>query len=419
MPLVRAFPSLTRDGKLLFSTRITRLFAYGLLAVVLALYLAERGLSETRIGLVLTLTLVGDVCVSLLITTNADRVGRRRMLLLGAGVMAATGIVFALSDHWLALAIAATLGVISPSGYEVGPFLSLEQAALAQTVGDEKRTHVFAWYNLVGSFATAAGSLAGGAVSQALQSVGMSPLASYRAILLVYAAMGLVLWVAFWCLSQAIEARGTAREEPSSSPSATRLGLGRSSKVVLRLAALFSLDAFGGGFVVQAMVAYWFQLRFDASPALLGGIFFGANVLAGVSALSAAWVARKIGLLNTMVFTHLPSNALLMLVPVMPTLPAAIVVLLLRFSISQMDVPTRQSYTMAVVRPEERSAAAGITGVARSVGAALAPLLTGPLLASPALMGAPFVLAGGVKIVYDFLIWRSFRALRPPEEQTA
>ena len=197
------------------------------------------------------------------------------------------------------------------------------------------------------------------------------------------------------------------------------LGLHRSRRVVLELSALFSVDAFAGGFVVQSFVAWWFHRRFGASPATLGAIFFGANVLAGISALSAASIARRIGLVNTMVATHLPSNLLLALVPLMPTLPLAIGVLLLRFSISQMDVPTRQSYTLAVVEPDERSAAAGVTGIARTVGAALAPLAAGPLYASAALSGAPFLIAGGLKVAYDLVLWRRFRALRPPEERAA
>ena len=186
---------------------------------------------------------------------------------------------------------------------------------------------------------------------------------------------------------------------------------------MFKLSTLFSLDAFAGGFVLQSIVAYWFHVRFHVQPALLGGIFFGANILAGLSALAAAWVASRIGLIKTMVFTHIPSNILLILVPFMPNLPLAITVLLLRFSISQMDVPTRQSYTMAVVDPDERSAAAGITGIARTTGASLSPILTGPLLAHAALLSLPFFLSGGLKILYDLLLYRSFRALRPPEEK--
>jgi MFS family permease len=177
------------------------------------------------------------------------------------------------------------------------------------------------------------------------------------------------------------------------------------------------MDAFAGGFVLQSIVAYWFHVRFGVQPALLGSIFFGANILAGISALAAAWVASKIGLIRTMVFTHIPSNILLIFVPLMPNLPLAIILLLLRFSISQMDVPTRQSYTMAVVSPEERSAAAGITGIARTTGASLSPVVTGPLLANPILINMPFFLSGGIKILYDLMLYRSFRATRPPEEK--
>ena len=186
---------------------------------------------------------------------------------------------------------------------------------------------------------------------------------------------------------------------------------------MFKLSALFSLDAFAGGFVLQSILAYWFYVRFNVQPALLGSIFFGANVLAGLSALVAARVAKKIGLVHTMVVTHIPSNILLILVPFMPNLPLAITVLLMRFSISQMDVPTRQSYTMAVVSPDERSAAAGITGIARTTGASIAPVVTGPLLANSALLSFPFVIAGGLKIIYDLLLYRSFKAIKPPEEE--
>jgi MFS family permease len=399
---------------LLFLTRITRLFAYGALAVVLALYLTQVGLSEEQTGLLLTLTLVGDTALSLWLTTNADRLGRRRMLLAGAGLMILAGVVFAFTQNFWILLAAAIVGILSPSGNEVGPFLPIEQAALTQLIPSERRTQIFAWYNLVGSFATALGALGGGALAQALQSQGFSPLASYRVIVLVYAAIGVLLFSLFLLLPPAIEA-------PSRPPSLftfhSSLGLHRSRRVIFKLSALFALDSFAGGFVVQSLVAYWFHVRFGVEPALLGGIFFGANLLAGLSALSAAWVARHIGLINTMVFTHLPSNVLLMLVPLMPNLPLAVGVLLVRFSISQMDVPTRQSYTMAVVDPDERSAASGVTGVARTIGAALAPALAGPLLANPALLSLPFFIAGGLKIVYDLTLYREFQTIKPPEEK--
>ncbi|MCC6192223.1 MAG: MFS transporter [Anaerolineales bacterium] len=400
------------DYGLLFGTRSVRLFAYGFLSVALALYLVAAGLSEAQVGWLLSLTLLGDTAVSLWLTTHADRLGRRRMLLAGAGLMVLAGVVFAATrDFWVLLA-AAIVGVISPSGNEVGPFLAIEQAALAQTVPAEQRTATFARYNLAGSLATAAGALAGGALAQAGQGFGLTALASYRLIVWGYALAGGLLALLFTRLSPAIE----AASEPAANGPGAWFGLAHSRPVVARLAGLFMLDAFAGGFVVQSLLAYWLYTRFNPDPAVLGVIFFGANLLAGLSALSAAWLARKIGLVNTMVFTHLPSNILLMLVPLMPTLPLALAVLLLRFSISQMDVPTRQSYVMAVVPPTERSAASGVTGVVRTIGAALAPVFAGSLLEQPSLLGVPFFIAGGLKIVYDLALYRGFRSLRPPEE---
>ncbi len=390
------------DTRILFGTRILRMFAYGFLSVVLVLHLAELGFGEGRIGLLLTLTLVGDTLLSLWITTNADRIGRRRMLMAGALLMLVAGIPFALSGDFLVLLIAATLGVISPSGNEVGPFLAIEQASLSQILPDNRRTGVFAWYNLAGSLATAMGALVGGWTAQVLQGRGMAPLASYRVLLLAYAAFGALLLGGFAILSRAVEAPARVEKQGL-------FGLHKSRKTVLKLSALFSLDAFAGGFVIQSVVAYWFHVRFGVAPGVLGSIFFAANLLAGLSALYAVKLAKRIGLINTMVFTHIPSNVLLILVPLMPTLPLAIAVLLLRFSISQMDVPTRQSYTMAVVDPDERSAAAGVTGIARTTGASVSPALAGQLLAVPALAGLPFIVSGALKIVYDLLLYRNFQ----------
>lgn len=408
--------SARRQIELLFATRAVRMFAYGLTSVVLVLHLAAAGLSPARVGLLLTLTLLGDTAISLLLTTRADRFGRRRTLVAGAALMLVAAAVFATSTSFTLLLLAATVGVLSPSGNEVGPFLAVEQAALSQQVAPAHRTSTFAWYQLAGSLATAAGSLCGGWLVQLLGRAGLQPLASYRGVSLGYGLAGLVLAALFLRLSPAVEVAPAAAGAAAPPPRGW-LGLHRSRGVVLRLSALFALDAFAGGFVVQSYVAWWFHTRFGASPATLGAIFFGANVLAGFSALSAAAIARRIGLVATMVATHLPSNVLLALVPLMPTLPLAVALLFLRFSISQMDVPTRQSYTMAVVEPDERSAAAGVTGTVRTVGAALSPLLAGPLYASATLAGLPFLLSGGLKILYDLLLWRAFRAVRPPEER--
>jgi predicted MFS family arabinose efflux permease len=373
-------------------------------------------LTEGQVGVLLTLVLLGDTVISLWITTAADRLGRRRMLIAGSVLMTFAGAVFALTSNFWLLLLAGTVGVISPSGNEVGPFLSVEHAALAQAVASERRTAVFAWHNLAGSVATALGSLCGGTAFELLQRAGLGEAASYRAIVFAYGTAGVLLAVLFLRLSPAAEVQVPVKHSLAEGCPRTRLGLHRSRGVVLRLAALFALDAFGGGFVIQSLMAYWFHIRFGADPATLGAIFFGANLLAAASALAAARVASRIGLVNTMVLTHLPSNVLLILVPLMPTLPLAVAVLLLRFSISQMDVPTRQSYTVAVVSPDERSAASGVANVARSVGAALPPMLATFLMGIPSLAGVPFLLAGGIKILYDLLLYRSFRAVRPPEE---
>ncbi|MEK7439590.1 MAG: MFS transporter, partial [Chloroflexota bacterium] len=390
----------------LFSTRIARLFAYGSVSVILVLYLAQVGLSEAQIGLLLTFTLIGDTAISLWLTTNADRIGRKKMLIVGAGLMIFAGILFGLTNNIVLLFIAATIGVISPSGSEVGPFLSIEQAALSQSIPNEKRTGVFAWYNLVGFFATALGSLISGGLTQTLQGGGMPPLESYRIIVFSYSGVGVLLIALFMFLSSAVEA------VPSTNNVKTTLGLHQSRDIVFKLSALFALDSFAGGFIVQSMMAYWFFVRFNVSPALLGGIFFGANILSGISSLAAARFAARFGLINTMVFTHIPSNILLIIVPLMPNLPLAIFVLLIRHTISQMDVPTRQSYTMAVVSPDERSAAAGVTGVARTIGASISPMITGLIITNPMLLGVPFFLAGGLKIVYDLSLYFQFRSLK-------
>jgi len=408
---LRVVTSLARDGRLLFVTRSLRLFGFGLVSVILVLYLSRLGLPDPRIGLLLTLTLVGDTVLSLWITTRADRFGRRKMLVAGAVLLVLAGVVFGVARSFWLLVAAATIGVISPSGNEVGPFLSIEQASLSQIVSPDDRTAVFAWYNLAGSVATALGALAGGVGAGLLQQRGWPILHSFRAVILVYAALGVLLAALFLLLTPAVE----HRSDGPSPAGPVLLGLHKSRQVVFKLSSLFALDAFGGGFVVQAVAAYWFHVRFGASPGTLGAIFFGANILAGISALTAASLARRIGLIETMVVTHVPSNVLLILVPLMPTLPLATTVLLLRFAISQMDVPTRQSYTMAVVAPDERSAAAGVTGVARTAGAAISPSLAGMLLAVPALTSVPFFCAGGLKLVYDVLLWRSFRAVRPPD----
>jgi MFS family permease len=338
------------------------------------------------------------------------------VLIVGSLLVVVAGIVFAATDWLPLLILAGIVGVISPTGNEVGPFLAVEQAALTEVVPGRRRTATFAWYNLVGYVATATGALGAGLLGQALISSGVPALDAYRAVVIGYAVIGLAMAALATRLGSAIEVSTPVAADDGI---ARRLGLGRSRSVVLRLSALFSIDAFAGGFIPQSLMAYWFHLQFGVSPAALGAIFFAANLLAAVSSLSAARIAKRIGLIETMVFTHLPSNILLILVPLMPTLPLAVAVLLLRFSLSQMDVPTRQSYVMAVVQPDERSAAAGVTGIARTVGASISPSVASVLVAGAATAAIPFFLAGGLKIAYDLLVYRDFRSVRPPEETPA
>lgn len=401
-----------RNVIVLFLTRIIRLFAYGLVSIVLVLYLSKTGLRDWQIGLLLSCTLLGDAVISLLITTSADRIGRRRMLILGAVLMTLAGIVFVLTSNFIFLTIAAIIGVISPSGNEIGPFLSIEQAALSGIIPESKRTRTFSWYNLVGSFSTALGALCGGWIPQFLQKSGISQIQSYKTVLAFYAFTGIILTLLFLLLSSAVETEAIDEEHNIK----RHFGLHKSKEIVFKLSALFGLDAFAGGFVIQSLIVYWFHLRFGMDTGVLGTIFFGANILAGISALLAARISAKIGLINTMVFTHIPSNILLCLVPLMPFSWLSIGVLLLRFSISQMDVPTRQSYTMSVVSPDERSAASGMTTIARSVGASISPSLSSFFMASSGLLVFPFFIAGSLKIIYDIALYKSFKKIKPPEE---
>jgi MFS family permease len=400
---------LSPDGWVLFATGGLRNFAYGFLSVVLALYLAALGLDIVTVGFIFTTALAGGALMTAAFTAVADRVGRRRVLLVGTGLMAAAGAVFALTDNPFILLAAAVVGTISPSGKEVGPFLSIEQAILPQTTGDRNRTALFAAYNLVGYLAGALGTLMVGVPSL----FDLAPLDGYRVLIWSYVAASLLLLLLFTRLSPQAEAQVVTSTSAGPRP---RFGLHRSRPVVAKLAALFAIDSFGGGFVVQGFVAYWFSLRFGLDTPALGAVFFGTNLLTALSLLAAAPIARRFGLLNTMVFTHLPSNVLLMLVALMPSVELAVTMLLARHLLSQLDVPTRQSYSMAIVDPDERSAAAGFTSVARNAAAAIAPAFSGATLAVPVL-GLPFLIGGGLKIAYDVALFMLFRGVRPPEEK--
>jgi MFS family permease len=402
----------TADRLLVFMACGVRNLAYGMSSVILGVYLAGLGLSATVIGGVFTAALAGGALLTVGLSSVADRLGRRKIACVSAALMAASAAGFALADQPALLAIAAAFGAANPSGKEIGPFLSVEQAILPQVVKPEKRTVTFAIYNMVASYAGALGALAVGLPGLA----GLQGTVAHRSLVWAYTGLAVLLLVLYTRFSPEVEVvPGPVQLGRRAHARGSMFGLGPSRGVVFRLAALFAADAFGGGFIVQSILAYWLVLRYGVNVAGLGAIFFATNVAAALSFLAAAPLARRIGLLNTMVFTHLPSNVLLLLVPLMPDVQWAVVVLVARYLLSQLDVPTRQSYTMAIVQPEERSAAAGFTSVARNASQALAPAFTGATLAVPA-AGLPFIIGGCLKIVYDVAILLVFRKFRPPEE---
>lgn len=398
----------TRDRRLIFAAVVVRSFASGFQSILLGLYLAGAGLDAVHIGAVLTAALAGTALLTLLVGLLADTLGRRLVLFLLALLTAVGGVAFALVPLFPVLLIVSLLGAINTTGKDRGHVAALEQAVLPDTCPPGQRTQTFALYNILSSLAAAAGALFAGAPALLQRWAGLQALPSYQAMFLLYALLAALVGASYLGLSPAVEARPTA-------PRPRLFSTVRSVRVVGGLAALFAVDAFGGGFIVQSMLAYWFHVRFGLSPEALGVLFFGTGVMNSLSFLVAARLADRIGLLNTMVFTHLPSNLLLMAIAVAPTVWVALVFLLLREGLSQMDVPTRQSYTMAVVRPEERTAASSVTTLARSMAQAVSPSIAGSLIQAAAL-GAPFVIGGALKVVYDVVLFLTFRRVRPPEE---
>jgi MFS family permease len=402
---------LSREGWLLFAAKAVRAFSFGWLSVVLALYLAKRGMSSAEIGAVFTATMVEDALLTMVLAALATRIGPARVMVLTAPLITIGGVVLAVArSPWLLFA-GAVLGTLSPNGQEAGPFTAMEQALLPGAVRAGSKTRVFGWYNVFGFLPAALGALCAGLWQGAALARGMDELTAQRAMLWVYAAGGLVLTVV--CLRIAAE---PAAQAAPAAPPVGALGLGRSRRAVLQLAGLQAVDALAGGFIIQSLLAYWFHVRFGVGPEALGALFFGTNLFSALSFLVATRVAERFGLLNTMVFTHLPSNVLLLLVPLMPTFTAAAVVLLLRHVLSQMDVPTRQAYTMALVAPEERPAAAGLTGSARALAQACAPFIAGASMGVTA-TGLPFFFCGGLKIVYDLALFFRFRGVRVDEDR--
>jgi MFS family permease len=404
-----AASDLSPDASRLLRTRGLRALVDGLVAVVLPGFLLARGFSPSQVGAVVTSTLLGSAAVTLVIGLRGGRVDRVRLLQVMAVLMIVTGLAFGMLAAFGALLVVAVLGTVNPSAGDVSAFLPLEQALLPDTVPDRRRTHVFARYSLVASVAGAVGSLAAGGPEWLADHTDLSDLDAQRGVFLVYAAVGLVLLLQYQRLAPRppLEVEGLGRS-----------GLGRSKAIVVRLSLLFSVDSFGGGFAVPSILVLWLALRHDLSAATAGAVFFWAGLLTASSALLAPRLAQRIGLIRTMAFTHLPANGFLVAAALMPSAGPAVACLLARSLLSQMDVPARQSYVMAVVDPAERTAAATITNVPRSLASALPPLAAGWMLQHSD-FGWPLLLGGSLKIAYDLALLALFRDVRPPEEMEA
>jgi MFS family permease len=388
---------------LLFTARALRGFGDGFAAIILPAYLAAIGYGSFAIGIVAAAALLGSAALTILIGFVAPRHDLRNLLLAAAALMVATGLAFPAAEHIVFVVAVAFIGTINPSSGDSGVFVPLEHAMLARGVADRERTRAFARYSLIGAFAAAGGALAA-SIPDFLARAGIGELAAFRVMFYAYAFLGIAAALLYRRLPHA------QGEETRATP------LGPSRTIVYKLAALFSLDSFAGGFAVQSLMALWLFQRFELSLAAAGSFFFWSNVLAAFSYPIAARLSGRIGLVNTMVFTHIPSSICLILAAFAPSLPVVLALLLVRSALSQMDVPTRTSYVMAVVTPAERTAAASVTAVPRSLAASLSPALAGALLAMP-FSGLPFVLCGTLKIAYDLALLRSFRHLRPPEEK--
>jgi MFS family permease len=385
--------------------RALRDFGDGFVAVLLPVYLTALGFSPLQVGVIATTALLGSALVTLGVGLVGARHDHRHLLLAAAGVMVATGVAFALVHDYAVLAVVAFAGTVNPSAGSVSVFVPLEHAVLSRAVADAERTRMFARYSLIGALAGACGALAA-AVPDLVAPTGLGQLEAIKAMFVLYALLGVAGGFAY--------ARIPPRPRPANGGQPTALGPSR--HIVYKLAALFSLDAFAGGFVVQSLLALWLFERFDLSLSAAGLFFFWSGVLAAFSFPVAAWLSRRIGLVNTMVFTHVPSNLCLIRAAVAPTLPVALTLLLVRAALSQMDVPTRSSYVMAVVTEAERAAAASFTSVPRSLAAALSPALAGALFAA-SFRALPLVICGVLKIVYDVLLLVQFRHVKPPEER--
>jgi MFS family permease len=406
------FRWLSKDGKLLLVARILRTFAYGFLSVILAIYLKLIGFNDLYIGFILTATLVNSVIFTLIASFYADRMGRRKVLILYSALMSVSGIVFFATSNYMALIISAFIGTVNVTGTETGAFLSVEQAMLPQTINHpKKRNTVYALYNMAGTFAMSGGVLLSGLPRIFELQYGLNQVQSIKPLFLFYSVVGIGVVGIYFLLSNKIEVESSNNIDTIKRPKKPlRQTLSPKSKeIVGKLSGLFAIDSFAGGFVIQSIVSFWFFTRFGVELNTLSYIFSVAGVLTAFSFVVAAKLADKIGLINTMVFTHIPSNILIILVAFAPTLPLAIALYLVRMALSQMDVPTRQSYIVAVVKENERTAAAGITNISRNIAQSVSPSLAGYILQSLSFLSAPFVLGGVLKIVYDIALYLQFK----------
>jgi MFS family permease len=397
--------SARKSVMLLYVARGVRGFGDGFAVIVLPAYLSAAGFSTGQIGLIASASLLGTALFTLAVGFIAPRYDLRNLLLAGAVLMACTGIAFSNVDIFAIIAVVAFFGTVNPSTGDLGVLVPLEHAMLAHDVPDQERTRTFARYSLIGALSMALGSLAA-AAPDFMTKAGIDTVTAFKGMFYAYAALGLLCIALYRCLPHA-----HVDEVKPSAP------LGPSRLVVYKLAALFSLDAFAGGFVVQSLLALWLFQRFDMSLSAASVFFFWTSTLSAFSYPVAAWLAKRIGLVNTMVFTHIPSSIFLILAAISPNLILTQVLLLLRAALSQMDVPTRTSYVMAVVTPAERTAAASVTAVPRSLASSISPAMAGALLAT-SFSGLPLVLCGILKIAYDLALLVSFRHVKPPEEKT-
>jgi MFS family permease len=406
------FQWISIDGKLLLCARIVRTFAYGFLSVILAIYLKLIGFDDILIGIILSVTLINSIIFTLFTSFYADRIGRRKTLILYTAMMSISGVIFFVTENPLALIIAALLGTLNITGSETSAFLSIEQSILPQTIKDNrKRNTLFGFYNMLGTFAMGAGTLIANLPIIIQNELEFDQIYAIKLLFLFYSLLGVLVIGIYLKLSSDIEIKKEKTLKPIS-----KILNPKSKKIVTRLSGLFAIDSFAGGFAIQSIVSFWFFTKFDIDLSLISYIFSIGSLLTAFSYLIAAKIADKIGLINTMVFTHIPSNILLILLALAPTLEIAIVFYMIRMALSQMDVPTRQSYIVAVVEEDERTASAGITNLSRNIAQAISPSITGYIIGVLSL-SAPFIIGGLLKIIYDITLYINFRKIKPSDEE--